>query len=100
MPYRWTANGKERSRLRGRVHDDRPLVQIGKGGLDEGLIASAEQVLHSREVIKVRVLNNCPLEPRVATDRLAEAIEAEILGRVGSVAILYKPRPEEASPES
>ena len=94
MPHRWTTNGKERSRLRGRVHDDRPLVQIGKGGLEEAVIASAAEILGAREVIKVRVLKNCPLEPRIAADRLAEELEAEVLGRAGSVVILYRPRPE------
>lgn len=93
-----TTTGKERVVLRGRVHGDKPVAQIGKAGLEASVIEAVDQALTAREVIKVRIGRSCPLEPKVAADRLATALEAEVVGRAGAVAILYRPRREESAP--
>ena len=42
-----------------------PIVQVGKGGVSETLVESLEQAIKSRELIKIKVLQNCLEHPKM-----------------------------------
>ena len=94
---RYTATGRERRAIRAALHSARAVVQVGKGGLDARVIASAEQAISSREAIKIAVGRGCPLDPLDVAGRLARALDAELVGCAGRTALLY--RPEESEPK-
>ncbi|WP_312516572.1 ribosome assembly RNA-binding protein YhbY [Anaerospora sp.] len=88
--------GKQKRHLRamGSVLD--PVVQIGKAGVIDTVADSAQAALKARELIKVRVLRNCPEEPKDALLYLAEETAAELVQVIGRNGLLYK-RNEEKS---
>ena len=67
-----------------------PVVQIGKAGLVETVITSAADALKARELIKARVLRNCPDEPKETFATLADATDAELVQVIGRNALLFR----------
>jgi RNA-binding protein len=85
---------KQRRHLRGLAHPLKPLILIGTAGVTAGVVAETQRVLADHELIKVR-LPGLPREARdTALDDLAARTEAALVGRIGHVAILYRPNPK------
>lgn len=85
-----TLTGKQKRFLRAMGSTLDPVVQIGKSGVIDTVIESAELVLVARELIKVRILQNSPEEPKEAIASLARATEAELVQVIGRNGLLYK----------
>lgn len=85
---------KQRAALRGRAHALAPVAQVGKEGLEPAVIQGIEEAIAARELIKVRIGRGCPDDPKVVAQRLATALDAELVGTIGFVAILYRPKAE------
>jgi RNA-binding protein len=66
---------------------------IGKDGLTDAVIQAVADALLAHELIKVRVLDNAPLERQEAADQLPPLVKAELAGLTGRVLILYKRHP-------
>ena len=81
---------KQRSQLRGLAAAEDTIVQVGKGGITENLIASVDAALKARELVKGRVLENSMLSAREACDALCEACRAEAVQVIGTKFVLYK----------
>lgn len=85
-----TLTGKQKSYLRSLGSTMNPIVQIGKTGVSDTLLDSAREALVARELIKVKVLQNCVEEPKVALGDLATAVAAELVQVIGRNGLLYK----------
>ena len=83
--------GKQQRFLRLMGMELDPIVQIGKGGVNESVAAGAAQAIESRELIKVRVLANSPLSPKEAVTLLGEMMEAAVVQVIGRNGLLYRP---------
>ncbi len=81
---------KQRSQLRALAAAEDTIVQVGKGGITENLIASVNAALKARELVKGRVLENSMLTAREACDALCEACRAEGVQVIGTKFVLYK----------
>ena len=81
---------KQRSQLRGLAAAEDTIIQVGKGGITDNLIASVDAALKARELVKGRVLENSMLTAREACDALAEACKAEQVQVIGTKFVLYK----------
>ncbi len=81
---------KQRSQLRALAAAEDTIVQVGKGGITENLVASVNAALKARELIKCRVLENSMLTAREACDALCEACRAEAVQVIGTKFVLYK----------
>lgn len=81
---------KQRSQLRALAAAEDTIVQVGKGGITENLIASVNAALKARELVKGRVLENSMLSAREACDALCEACRAEGVQVIGTKFVLYK----------
>ena len=68
---------KERARLRSLAAMENTIIQIGKNGITEQVIASVETALAARELIKGKVLESSMLTAREACETLAAACDAE-----------------------
>ena len=86
---------KQRATLRGIASTYETIFQIGKGGISETLIQQVKDALRKRELIKLHVLDNCPMDAREAAAELAEATGAEVVQVIGTKFILYKANPKE-----
>lgn len=80
----------QRKRLRGLAHPLHPVVQVGRGGLGEALLAAIDQELASHELIKVRLAGERE-ERRAQAAAIEERLGCALAGLVGHVAILYRP---------
>ena len=81
---------KQRAHLRGLAAAEDTIVQVGKGGINDNLIASVSAALKARELVKGKVLENSMLTAREACDTLAEACKAEQVQVIGTKFVLYK----------
>ena len=81
---------KQRSQLRALAAAEDTIVQVGKGGITENLIASVNAALKARELVKGRVLENSMLTAREACDALCEGCRAEGVQVIGTKFVLYK----------
>lgn len=86
---------KQRAALRGIASTYETIFQIGKGGISETLIQQVKDALRKRELIKLHVLDNCPMDAREAAAELAEATGAEVVQVIGSRFVLFLRNPKE-----
>jgi RNA-binding protein len=78
--------------LRGLAHDLRPVLLVGAKGVTPSVLAELELALEQHELIKVRVSAPDRDEREAWIAALLEGSEAALAGRIGHVAILYRPR--------
>ena len=81
---------KQRAQLRSMAAELDTILQIGKGGITENVIAQASDALRTRELIKGRVLESSLLTAREACDALCEACRAEGVQVIGSKFVMYR----------
>lgn len=83
--------GKERAAWRAKANSLEPLFQIGKGGLNDGIIKQTDDALRARELIKLKVLlDSSPISVRDAANEIAEKTSAEVIQVIGGVIVLYR----------
>ena len=58
--------GKQKSFLRSMGQKLEPVVMMGKEGVTPTVVQAAQEAIKKRELIKVRVLQNCMEEPEDA----------------------------------
>lgn len=81
--------GKQKSYLRGLANRIKPVMQIGKDGLNEESIIKVLNYLHKHELMKVTILQNSD----VTIDELVaafESIEVEVVQTIGKTIVLYQ----------
>ena len=88
-------SSKQRAYLRAMANRYDTIFQIGKGGISETLIQQVKDALRKRELIKLHVLDNCPMDAREAAAELAEATGAEVVQVIGSRFVLFLRNPKE-----
>jgi RNA-binding protein len=87
-------SGKQRRYLRSLGHALNPVVQIGRGGLSEAVIAAIAQALDSHELIKIKLGSGGDLERQEAAEQAAQATGAEVAQVLGNTVLLYRRHPE------
>lgn len=83
-------NSRQRAQLRGMANDMETILQVGKSGISENTVKQVTDALEARELIKLRVLENCPLTSREAADELANATRSDVVQVIGTRFILYR----------
>ncbi|HEY5935641.1 MAG TPA: ribosome assembly RNA-binding protein YhbY [Kofleriaceae bacterium] len=87
--------GKQRRHLRGLGHTLEPIVQVGKGGIDDGLVAALEQALVDHELVKVKVGESAGMDRHEAADALASRTGSQVAQVLGYTVLLYRARPDD-----
>src|SRR3712207_3400442 len=67
----------------------KPLVQIGKQGLTEGVRTNVDRALDAHELIKIKFLDFQD-EKQTITDDLVRSTGSILVGLVGNTAIIYR----------
>ena len=81
---------KQRAYLRGMAMNEDTILQIGKGGITENVIASLDSALTARELVKAKVLESAMLTAREACEQLAAECGAEPVQVIGTKFVLYR----------
>lgn len=87
--------GKQRRHLRALGHELKPLVQVGKGGIDDGLVKAVDQALSDHELIKVKVGEGASMDRHEVADALAGQTRSEVAQVLGNIVLLYRPHPDD-----
>jgi RNA-binding protein len=87
--------GKQRRHLRGLGHELKPIVQIGKGGIDDGVVAAVEQALVDHELVKIKLGEAAGLDRHDAADAIARQTGSEVAQVLGNTLLLYRAHPED-----
>ena len=87
-------SGKQSRYLRGLGHHLTPVVMIGKDGLSDNLMKSLKEALGARELIKIKLLENCPLDRHETASLLARKAKAALVQVMGRTILLYRENKE------
>ena len=80
--------------LRGLGHALKPVIRIGDAGLSDGVMSEFEATLEHHELIKVGIrVGDRDLRDQLI-ERLCSASGAELVQRIGNVALLYRENPD------
>ncbi len=89
-----TMTGKDRAALRGEAHHLVAAVHIGHQGLTDTVIATVDDALRTRELVKIQLAKTTDETPRAAASRLADATSAEVVQVIGRTCTLYRWNPD------
>ena len=89
-----TMTGKDRAALRGEAHHLVAAVHIGHQGLSESVIATIDDALRTRELVKLQLAKTTDETPRMAAGRVADATSSEVVQVIGRTVTLYRWNPE------
>ena len=89
-------NSKQRAFLRSMAHHLKPVVHVGSEGVSAALLASVGDAFNTRELLKVKVLENAPEDPRTTGDRIVEGLaDTHVAQTIGRTIVLYRPFPDD-----
>lgn len=86
---------KQRQFLKGLAHPLAPIVRVGKGGARPTVADEVKKSLFAHELIKVRIEVDESAERRAIAEKLAAAADAQLVGTIGKIAILFRARDED-----
>jgi RNA-binding protein len=85
---------KQRQFLKALAHPLAPIVRVGRNGVTPAVVAETKKSLLAHELIKVRFDSDDAEERKSQAEFLAEEADAQLAGRVGKMAMLYRERDE------
>ncbi len=86
--------GKDRAYLQSQAQKIDPVVFVGKTGITESVIASLDQSLTARELVKVRVQRGCPEAQDEVASALSAATASVVVRQLGKIILFYRPSEE------
>lgn len=81
---------KQRAQLRALANPLEVILQVGKGGIIDTLVKQVDDALTARELIKIKVLENAPVNAREVAQELAEKTGADVVQVIGMKVSLYR----------
>ncbi|MGI9221300.1 MAG: ribosome assembly RNA-binding protein YhbY [Woeseiaceae bacterium] len=89
-----TLSEAQKKHLRGLGHKLKPVVMIAEAGLSDSVASEFETALNHHELIKVSVRVGDRAARSEIIDKLCASGSAELVQRIGNMALLYRENPE------
>ena len=86
-------SSSERKYLRNQAHHLEPVVLIGKNGIKDGTIESINNVLQTRELIKIK-FREFKDEKLSLSEKIAELTNSQVVGVIGHTVIIFRQNPD------
>ena len=86
---------RERARLKARAHALEPILQVGKTGVQDAVVAELDRALTAHELVKLKIYEPDREAREAIAVTLADRTASALVQRVGKVVVLWRPRPEE-----
>ena len=86
--------GSERAEMRSEAHHLDPTVHIGHLGITPAVIASLDDALRTRELVKVKLPKGSEVKPKEAAGSLASSTSSEVVQVIGRTATFYRENPD------
>jgi len=80
----------ERKILRGKATQLKPIIQVGKNGLTDTLLATAKKEINDRKLIKIKFSSSDRSVREEQLAKISEFCEACVCGVVGKTASLFR----------
>jgi RNA-binding protein len=90
-----TLSVRQKKHLRQLGHGLKPVVMTGAAGASPALLAELDGALEHHELLKVRIRAGDRSARDGLISTLCEETGAELVQRIGHVALLYRARPED-----
>lgn len=81
---------KQRAYLRAMAAPMDTIFQVGKGGVNDNMSEQISNALEARELIKLRVLDNCDLNAKEAAQIISEETDSDVVQVIGTRFVLYR----------
>ncbi len=81
---------RQRAGLRKLAAMQDTIFQVGKGGITDNMCEQISNALEARELIKLRVLDNCDYAAKEAAAIIADEVGADVVQVIGSRFVLYR----------
>ncbi len=81
---------KQRAYLKGLAMTMDPIINIGKSGVTPELVASVDEAITKRELIKLSVLKNCMEDPKALAETIAGRTKSQVVQVIGKKIVLYR----------
>ena len=89
---------KQRRWLKAQSHHLKVVVTIGQAGLTDRVLAEIAGALDHHELLKVKVAAGDRGLRDTMIAEMVKSSDAELVNRVGNVAVLYRANPKKRSP--
>lgn len=87
---------RQRAQLRTLAHHLKPVVHVGGGGVNDSVLQAVADAFNTRELLKLKVLDGAPHDPRTTADEIADGMEdVHIAQTIGRTVVLYRAFAEE-----
>ncbi len=80
------------------AHELRPVVMVGQAGVSAAVLAEADQALAHHELVKMKISAGDRLLRDEMIGLLVQGTGAELVQRIGNMAILYRHNPKKKNP--
>ncbi len=81
---------KQKAFLRSLAQTERAMIQVGKDAISDNLINNINELIKKRELLKISVLKNCPMDIKECAFDLARLTNSELVQVIGRQVIIYK----------
>jgi RNA-binding protein len=86
---------KQRAHLRALAHPLKPVLQIGGEGVSAQLMDALDEAFNTRELLKVKVLEGAPVDPRTAAAEITrQNAHVHVPQVIGRTIVLYRASPD------
>ncbi|MDC7229259.1 MAG: YhbY family RNA-binding protein [Sphaerochaetaceae bacterium] len=82
-------NSSVRNFLRSQAHSLKPIVMVGKEGVDDRLVSALNEALSSHELVKVKFQAQKD-EMRPLSEQLAQKTDSDLISIIGFIATFYR----------
>jgi len=94
-----TITEKQRRWLKTQAHHLKPVVLVGQAGVTAPVLAEIEGALAHHELLKIKIAAGGDREVRdEQIGLMVDKTGAELVTRIGNVAVLYRANPKKRSP--
>jgi RNA-binding protein len=68
-----------------------PVLRIGKNGLTDNVHTEVEKLLKKRKLIKIKILNNCPIEEKnELIEQIIQKSGSVLVAKIGNVFTIFR----------
>lgn len=82
--------GKQKRTLRAEGHHLKAEVNVGKEGISGGVIQNVLNTFNTKELVKIKVLEKCPLSVPEVAERLSGQTASQVVQILGRTILLFK----------
>nr|WP_319472277.1 YhbY family RNA-binding protein [uncultured Sphaerochaeta sp.] len=82
-------NSSVRNFLRSQAHSLKPIVMVGKEGVDDRVVSALNEALSSHELVKVKFQAKKD-EMRPLSEQLAQKTDSDLISIIGFIATFYR----------